>query len=71
MTELEFVRVAVIEPDDAGLVVSAAVVLMTSALLTPREPVAPGVGRVRTAAFVLSEVKLIEPPFKTSEVVLT
>ena len=50
---------------------SAGVVLMTSALLAPRELTTPGVGRVRTAAFALSEVKLIEPSFKTSEVALT
>jgi len=56
---------------DAANVTVGAAASMTSALLAPREPVAPGVGRVSTAAFVRSEVKLIEPPFKASEVVLT
>lgn len=56
---------------DAANVTVGAVASMTNALLAPREPVAPGVGRVRTAAFVESEVKLIEPPFKTNEVALT
>ena len=52
-------------------VTEGAVVSMTIDLFAPREPAAPGAGRVKTAALgLVVTVSKIVPPFKLSALVL-
>ena len=56
-------------PSAAVMLIVGTTLSITMALLAPRDPLAPGLTRVRDAAF--PAVSLIVPPFKVKELVAT